>query len=373
MITPVIMPKLGEVMEEGEIIRWLKKEGERVEKGEPLLEVATDKANIEVEAPGSGFLQKILALEGEIIPVTHTIAYIAETMGEKIPGGTPSLIKASPRAKKLAKEYNIDLSKIKGTGPGGRIVEEDITVFLKEKSSEKPLLEREEIPLSRIEKVMMKRMEEAKKVPHFYLTMEVDFSRAKELREELKGEFEKKKLHLSFTDILIKSCSQALTKIKKMNSIFADGKLYASSEINIGLAVGTERGLLVPVIKDTGGKSLFQITRDRQQLIEKAREDKLSPEELEGATFTLSNLGMFGIREFFALITPPQITILATGEIKERAMVREGKIEVEPVMEMTLSCDHRVVDGLSAAKFLNEIKQGLENPSLLLINEGLKN
>jgi len=372
MITPVIMPKLGEVMEEGEIIRWLKKEGERVEKGEPLLEVATDKANIEVEAPGSGFLQKILASEGEVIPVTHTIAYIAETVGEEILGETPSLIKASPRAKKLAKEHNVDLSKIKGTGPGGRIVEEDITAFLKEKPSEKPSLEREEISLSRIEKVMMKRMEETKKIPHFYLTMEVDFSRAKELREELKEEFEKKKLHLSFTDILIKACSRALTKVKKINSIFADGKLYLCPQINIGLAVGTEKGLLVPVIKDTGEKSLFQITRDRQELIEKTRKDKLSPEELEGATFTLSNLGMFGIREFSALITPPQITILAAGEIKERAVVKEGKVEIKPVMEITLSCDHRVVDGLLGAKFLNEIKQGLENPSLLLINEELK-
>ena len=365
MITPVVMPKLGETMEEGEIIRWLKKEGEKVEKGEPILEVATDKANIEVEAPVSGFLRKIIASEGEIIPVTRTIAYITETMEEEIPGETPSLIKASPRAKKLAKEYNVDLSKIKGTGPGGRIIEEDINAFLKERKSPS---EREEVSLSRIEKVMMKRMEEVKEIPHFFLTIEVDFSRVKEVREELKEEFENKGLHLSFTDILIKVCAQGLRKVRRMNSIFTEGRLYLSPRVNIALAVATERGLLVPVIKNAGEKSLFQITKERQELVEKAQKEKLSPEEMEEATFTLSNLGMFGIREFSALITPPQIAILAVGEIKQKAVVNEGKIEIKPTVKMTLSCDHRAVDGLLAAKFLREIKERLEKPSLLLIN-----
>ena len=278
-------------------------------------------------------------------------------------------IKASPLAKKLAREHNIDLSSIKGTGPEGRIVREDVLRALEHKEAPaEEIAPKEEISLSRAEKVMMGRMEKSKKeIPHFYLTMEVDFSEAMKMRDDLLEEFEKEKgVHLSYTDLLIKSCARALEKLPRVNSTFEEGKIILHSGIDVGLAVAREEGLIVPVIKGVDKKDLFQIARDRSELVEKANENKLSLEELEGAAFTLSNLGMLGIKEFTAIINPPQASILAVGEVKKRAVVYQEKIVIKPVMEMTLSCDHRVIDGYLGARFLQEIKQGLEKPSLLL-------
>jgi len=392
MVKKIIMPKLGETMEEGEIIQWLKKEGDRVKEGEPLLEVATDKANMEVEATASGFLRKIVAGEGKVVPVTETIAFIADSMEEEILEGEEvkekeekkeiSLqmkeekekaalqpIKASPLAKKLAREHNIDLSSIKGTGPEGRIVKEDVLRALENrKAPAEEIAPKEEISLSRAERVMIGRMEKSKKeIPHFYLTIEVDFSEAMKMRDDLLEEFEKEKgVHLSYTDLLIKSCARALEKLPRVNSTFEEGKIMLHSEIDVGLAVAREEGLIVPIIRGADKKDLFQIARDRSELVEKANENKLSLEELEGAAFTLSNLGMLGIKEFTAIINPPQASILAVGEVKKRAVVYEEKIVARAIMEMTLSCDHRVIDGYLGARFLQEIKRGLEKPSLLL-------
>jgi len=392
MVRKIIMPKLGETMEEGEIIQWLKKEGDRVKEGEPLLEVATDKANMEVEATASGFLRKIVAAEGKVVPVTETIAFIADSMEEEILEGeevkekeekkeislqmkeekekaTLQPIKASPLAKKLAREHNIDLSSIKGTGPEGRIVREDVLRALENrKAPAEEIAPKEEISLSRAERVMIGRMEKSKKeIPHFYLTIEVDFSEAMKMRDDLLEEFEKEKgVHLSYTDLLIKSCARALEKLPRVNSTFEEGKIMLHSEIDVGLAVAREEGLIVPIIRGADKKDLFQIARDRSELVEKANENKLSLEELEGAAFTLSNLGMLGIKEFTAIINPPQASILAVGEVKKRAVVYEEKIVARAIMEMTLSCDHRVIDGYLGARFLQEIKRGLEKPSLLL-------
>ena len=386
MVTKVIMPKLGETMEEGEIVKWLKKEGDRVKEGEPLLEIATDKANMEVEATTSGMIRKIVAQEGQIVPVTQTIAYITDSMDEEIPlkergkveVETPAKaekeivpIKASPLAKKLAKEKKVDLSTIKGTGPGGRIVKEDVlrAAQKKEVKEEGAPLAKEEFSLSRIEKIMAQRMQESKKqIPHFYLTSEVNFSEAVRFRNDLLEEFEKEKgVHLSYTDLLIKACARALSKFPRINSHFKEEKVVSFSQINIGLAVATEKGLVVPVIKDVDKKDIFQIAKDRMDVVNKANENKLTLEEVEGATFTLSNLGMMEVKTFAAIINPPQVAILATGEIKEKPVVIKEKIVVAPIMEMTLSCDHRAVDGYIGAKFLQEVKRGLEKPSLLLM------
>jgi len=386
MVTKVIMPKLGETMEEGEIVKWLKKEGDRVKEGEPLLEIATDKANMEVEATTSGMIRKIVAQEGQIVPVTQTIAYITDSMDEEIPlkergkveVETPAKaekeivpIKASPLAKKLAKEKKVDLSTIKGTGPGGRIVKEDVlrAAQKKEVKEEGAPLAKEELSLSRIEKIMAQRMQESKKqIPHFYLTSEVNFSEAVRFRNDLLEEFEKERgVHLSYTDLLIKACARALSKFPRINSHFKEEKVVSFSQINIGLAVATEKGLVVPVIKDVDKKDIFQIAKDRMDVVNKANENKLTLEEVEGATFTLSNLGMMEVKTFAAIINPPQVAILATGEIKEKPVVIKEKIVVAPIMEMTLSCDHRAVDGYIGAKFLQEVKRGLEKPSLLLM------
>ena len=382
MISKVIMPKLGETMEEGEIIQWLKHEGDRVKEGEPLLEIATDKANMEVEALSSGFLREIVAPAGEIVPVTKTIAYIADSMQEEISQEAEASekpaqkkvpekpliqppIKASPLAKKLARDYGIDLSTIKGSGPGGRVLKEDVIKLAEEKEA----VAEKAVSLSRIEKVMVQRMEKSKReIPHFYLTVEVDFSKSQALRDDLLKEFEEReKVRVSYTDLLIKSCGRALSKFPRVNSTFEAGRITSHSEFNVGLAVATPKGLIVPVIKDVDKRNLFQIAKKREELVKKANEDRLSLEELEGAAFTLSNLGMFGIKTFIAIINPPQASLLATGEIKERPVAIDNRIEIRPMMEMTLSCDHRVMDGYLGAKFLQEIKRGLERPSLLLI------
>lgn len=394
MMRKVMMPKLGETMEEGEIIKWLKKEGDKIKEGESLLEIATDKANMEVEAVASGFLRKIVASEGEVIPVTQTIAFIADSMDEEIseeegkasrqegekkeeeeisPQVTEKAVtkpvKASPLAKKLAKEHSVDLSSIEGTGPAGRIVKEDILRALEQGEAQAgEAVIKEEISLSRSEKVQMQHMAKSKKeVPHVYLKIEVDFSEAMKMRDDLLAEFEKEKIHLSYTDLLIKSCARALDKLPRMNSTFEEGKLMVHSDVGVGLAVAREGGLIVPVIKKANKKDLFQIARDRIELIDKAKGDKLSLGELEGAAFTLSNLGMVGIKEFAAIINIPQVSILAVGEIKKRAVIEEKKVVIRPMMEMTLSCDHRVIDGYLGARFLQEIRKGLEKPSLLLL------
>ncbi len=399
MITKIIMPKLGETMEEGEIIQWLKKEGDEIKEGEPLLEVATDKANMEVEALTSGFLRKIIAAEGEVVPVTQTIAFIADSMEEEIPEEKEGVagekekgaikeaiieekkevseiskeaeisrpIKASPLAKKLAKQHKIDLSTIEGRGPGGRILKEDVLRVVEQAAEQKEVPQKKEVSLSRTEKVMIQRMAKSKReIPHFYLTVEVDFSEAMKMRDDLVAEFEKERgIHLTYTDLLIKSCGRALNEIPRVNSTFEEGKVISHSKIDVGLAVAREEGLIVPVIRDVDEKDLFQIARDRNELIRKANENKLSLGELEGSAFTLSNLGMLEIKGAAVIINPPQASILAVGEIKKRAVVLEEKIEIRPIMEMTLSCDHRVVDGYLGAKFLQEIKRGLEEPSLL--------
>lgn len=401
MVKTVIMPKLGETMEEGEIITWFKQEGDKIDKGEPLLEIATDKANMEIEAATSGYLRKIVAREGEKIPIAQAIAYITDSMEDEVvldeellpetkaktestleneeekeeqkkPLARERKVKASPLAKKIAQEKNIDLSTIQGTGPGGRIVKEDVIKACEkgiESKVELASVEKTEINLSRLEKIIAERMQQSKsEIPHFYLTMEVNVSEAAKLKRDLVEEFEaEKKVRITYTDLLIKACAKALHKFPRTNSYFNQGKIISSSRVNLGLAVARESGLVVPVIKDADQKNIFEIARERQNLVKKSMDNSLSVEDMEGGTFTLSNLGMMQIKNFYAIINPPQVCILATGQIQERVIAVGKEILVAPMMEITLSCDHRVIDGYLGAKFLQEVKKTLEKPALILI------
>ncbi|MEM1582629.1 MAG: dihydrolipoamide acetyltransferase family protein [Candidatus Bathyarchaeia archaeon] len=414
MVVEIIMPKLGQTMEKGKILRWLKKEGERVERGETLLEVETDKAVLEVEARGSGILKKILAQEGEVVPVAKIIGYIAEE-GEKIPeetfketalgaetpaplpitevpseGKVEREIKASPLAKKIAKEKGVDLTQIVGTGPGGRITEKDVLDYLAKIEASKTAVlpspapvspEREVvtavpriqdlqvIPISGMRSAIAKKMTYSKtSIPHFYISAEVDMTEAARFREELIPIIEAKTgVRLSFTHILIKAVAMALKEYPQLNALCDGENIRLSKDVNIGIAVGLEDGLIVPVLKNAGSMDLIQISSRVEKLIAKAREKKLSEDEFTGGTFTISNLGVFDVDSFTAIINPPEVAILAVGKIRDKPAVVNGEIKIRKIVNVTLSADHRAVDGVIAAKFLGKVKELLEKPYSLLL------
>lgn len=414
----VIMPKLGLTMEEGTIIRWLKGEGEEVEKGESLLEVQTDKVVMEVEAPASGTLGKILTPEGDTVPVVQVIAYILEpaeeapeewpipvVAAEAVPGkpifaakplATPAVkrfardkgidlaqvrgsgeggmitredllrfleekpapevverVKASPRARRLAQEKGVDLSRVPGSGPQGRITEKDLLDFLAAQELLTP---------GPIQRLTAQRMSESfTSTPHFYLTIEAKATKLVELRERLRPAVEEKVgVRLTFTDILIALVAKALRDHPLANASWEEGSIRIWKEINIGLATALEEGLVVPVIKKADEKGLAQIASERKELADKATEGRLRLEQLEGGTFTLTNLGMFGVDEFGAIINPPQSAILAVGRIAERPVVEDGQVVPRPTIRLTLSLDHRVLDGAEGARFLSDLKALIE-------------
>jgi len=395
----VVMPKLSDTMEEGKILRWIKKEGDRVEVGDALVEIATDKADIEVEAYASGMLRKIVIPEGKTVAVGTLIAIIAEEDEditglekeiaregfhraekveeepyERIEQETSARIKASPLAMRLAKEKGIDISKVKGTGPFGRIVQRDIEAYLAgaEAASvemepifhaEEPYLE-EELTLMR--KTIARKMAQSKStIPHFYLTSEIDMDKAVELRDYLNslgGE-----IKISFTDMIVKAVAKALKRYPRLNASFTTDKIKVHRGINIGVAVALEEGLITPVIRACDIKGLGQIAAEIRDLTEKARARKLMPEEYSGATFTVSNLGMYDVENFSAIINPPEGAILAVGAVSKKAIVTGDGVGIGYRMKVTLSCDHRIIDGATGAKFLQEFKRMLENPILLAI------
>jgi pyruvate dehydrogenase E2 component (dihydrolipoamide acetyltransferase) len=402
MAVEVSLPRLGQGMEAGTIVRWLKSEGDTVEKGEALYELDTDKVTQEVEAEASGTLLKILAQEGEEIAVGKRIAVIGEE-GEAVeveedaqeegsPGpvreeerergrdasadGEPEpepeakeptqangRIKASPLARRVARERGIDLAGLIGTGPEGRIVAEDV-----ERAAATPAhatagaapLVAEVVPLTSIRRTIAKRLTKAWEAPVFQISMSADMTRAVALRERLRDE------KVTVTDVLTKLAAIALLRHREVNAHFADDEIRIFPSANVGLAVATERGLVVPVIRDCERKSLVQIAADRGALVSRAREAKLTAEDLEGGTFTISNLGMYGVEQFIAVLNPPQVAILAVGAIEERPVAESGELVVRPLMSMTLTCDHRAVDGAKAAEFLREVKTLLEEPGLAL-------
>ena len=392
MATTVIMPKLGLTMTEGTIEKWLKQEGDRVEKGEPLVEIITEKINFQYESPASGILRKILHHEGETVPVTTPIAIIAEE-GEavveveivkpEIPVEAPlpaavqreskepsKRIFVSPIARKMAQEKGIDLSSIKGSGPTGRIIKMDVLKAV-EKVVAPPMQKPSEklIPLKGIRRIIAKRMTESfQNVPHFYLSLEIDMTSCLALHEQLREEVERRnKLRLTLTDILVKVTASTLKDHPMINSRIEGDQIHLLGEINIGVAIALEGGLIVPVVRHADRKSLTEIALTLRDLTHKAREGKLSLEEVGGGTFTLSNMGMLGVDKFNAIINPPECSILGVGRTVEKPVFHGGEIKVRPMAWFSLSSDHRIVDGAIAALFLNHIRKLIENPSILLL------
>jgi len=396
MAVAIIFPKLDEAMRSGKIVRWVKNEGDWVEKGEVILEIETEKTAFEIEAEVSGILSKMMVKAGDEVLVGATIAFILQpgeeapevpepvvvrTKGEK-QVETPKVtketkaIKASPLAKNIAKERNIDLSLVAGTGPGGRITKEDVLRALEAGKAvtapaarEEPELAEEEIvPLSSMREVIARRMMESFQTPHFYLTVEVDAQELGETRNQLIPITESKTgIRLTLTDLIIKIVAKALEDNPSLNCSYVDGAVKLFKRIDIGLVTAVEGGLVVPVIRQANKKSLAEIAQARAELVQKARERTLSKEEMTGSTFTISNLGMFEIDQFNAILQPPEAAILAVGRIADKAVVRNGEILIRPMMALTLSIDHRVLDGVLGAQFLQSLKNYIENPFNMLL------
>ena len=456
MITKVIMPKLSDAMETGKVIKWLKKEGEAVKGGDILVEVETDKANVEVEAFGSGVLRKIVIAEGGQVPVGDLIAVIADpaedissvaatparpaATGPAAPAATattapaprpapaaapsagplPAMesyqsvpattavvpmapaaaasappaggrVKASPLARKIAGQTGVDLRLIQGTGPGGRIIRADVEAA---RSAPRPAAapaaataagrpqavpsrpafvvpprpeaEYEDVPMSAMRAAIAKRMPMSKApVPHFYVTSEVDMDAAWALREQLNGLDGQPKI--SVTDMVIKAAALALLKNPGVNAQLNGQAIRVHHRAHIGIAVALEQGLITPVLRDCDVKSLGRIALESRDLAERARGGKLRAQEMSGATFSISNLGMFDVEEFSAIINPPEGAILAVGSVLQKPVVDDGEIRIGRRMKMTISCDHRVMDGAMGARYLQDLKRLLEEPLRLLV------
>jgi pyruvate dehydrogenase E2 component (dihydrolipoamide acetyltransferase) len=422
----ITLPRLGQGMESGVIVRWLKSEGEQVEKGEPLYELDTEKVTQEVEADASGVLLKILANEGDEIEVGKAIAVIGEA-GEEIsaesegsaegeagdptevtedepaeegqpaperederergresdePASEPQVperrqnggrVKASPLARRIARERGIDLAQLRGTGPEGRIVAEDV-----ERAQVSPTAapaaaqaparptEVEVVKLNQMRKTIARRMTQAWEAPAFQISMSADMSASIRLRETLLDRVQEGGVRPTYSDILTKIVALGLIRHRDMNAHFGGDEVRLFPTANIGIAVAIPHGLVVPVIRSCEAKTIEEIAAARADIVSRTREGKLKAEDLEEGTFTISNLGMYGVERFTAVLNPPQAGILAVGAIEERVVVVEGEFEIQPRMDMTLTVDHRSVDGATASEFLQTVKAFLEEPGLAL-------
>ena len=399
MATKMLMPKLSDTMDEGVILKWRKKEGESIKQGDILADIQSDKADMEQEAYDGGVILKLFAKEGEGVKVGAPLAIIGKA-GEDISSllidsaptpsapvappqvtvsvaaqpahvaaNTDSRLKASPLAKKIAQENNIDLKSLIGSGPQGRIVKADVQSMVGKSSSMPrkvlaPLVTKE-IPLSMMRKTIAKRLVESKTtIPHFYLTVEMNMKRAIDFRTSLN---EITGAKISYNDIVMKGVALALRENPKANTSFAGDKIIQHGRIDICVAVAVDEGLITPVIRNTDQKTLSEISVETKELAKRARENKLKPEEFTNGTFTVSNLGMYDIENFAAIINPPEGAILAVGAIVEKPVVENGQIVVGHTMKVTLSCDHRVVDGAIGAQFLQSFKRIIENPLSLVL------
>ena len=437
MATEVKLPRLGQGMESGTIVRWLKTEGEAVSKGEPLYELDTDKVTQEVEAESDGVLLKIVVADGEVdVGTTVGIigaqdedvsALLADAQGGN--GGAPSAaeprprpdgqpseaqpsdaqpaeapeaavgvdeaavpsdtgtravepspqaparapgerVKASPLARRIARERGIDLAQIVGTGPEGRVIAEDV-----EKAAVRPAAaapagatqpEAEVVELTSTRKTIARRLTEAWAAPVFQLTVSADATELVATRERMVELLREGETKPTVSDVLTRLVASALVRHRPVNAHFVEGKLQRFSAANVGLAVAAPSGLVVPVIRDADRKSVLEIARDRADVVARARDGKLQLSDLEGGTFTVSNLGMYGIEQFVAVLNPPQVAILAVGSIEDRATVVDGELAIVPTMTMTLTCDHRAIDGSEGAEFLRDVKAFVETPALAL-------
>ena len=414
MATSIVMPQMGYDMQQGTVVRWRKKEGDAVARGEVIAEIETDKATVEFEAYTSGVLRRIVVDEGVAIPVGELIAIItdpdepipddlaaaltssqaANNVAEpaaqaqeptaptstQVPPAQPSAVepretRASPIARRLARENGVDLSLVTGTGPGGRIVEQDVLAFAEapaaagpaaaDASPGAPPAQRED--LSRMRQAIARVTSDSKRdAPHFYVTADVDMTKAMALRRDTNDALAGG-VRVSVNDLVIKAAAIALKRYPKFNAFYRDDHLQMNPGINIGIAIALEAGLIVPGVSGCESKSLVEIAAASRDLIARANSGSLRNEEYSGTTFSISNLGMFDVDSFAAIIFPPHAAVLAVGTVKEQPVVRDGELAVAQVMKATVSVDHRVADGAEAAQFLVEIKNLLESPVRLLL------
>lgn len=367
MVTKVVMPRLSLTMKEGTIGAWHKEEGDVIKKGDLLVEVLSEKATYDLESPASGILKKIVVREGTEAPVNAVIALIAapdeEVSEEELRAEVGKEVErverkilASPAAKLLAREHGVDLSTVEGSGPEGRIVQEDIRKAI-ERTEAILAPVKEVIPLSSYRKTSAERVSRSfRTAPHSTVVMEVDVSEARALRDELQ---------VSYTAILVKAAAISLVEYPLINSTIEKDQIKIFQDVNIGVATATKKGLVVPVIHNADKKNLKQIDAEMKMLAEKARQEKLSREELTGGTFTITNLGMYGVEFFIPIINPPEAAILAAGRAVEKPVAVDGKVETRLLMMLSLSYDHRIVDGAPAAEFLGKIKQKIEDAANL--------
>ena len=407
MISEVVMPQMGADMEEGTIIKWLKNEGDEVERGEIIAEIETDKANVEIEAFDGGVFRRTLADEGDTIDVGTIIAIIAdanddisayqngaakkattpepqstteaapeparEEPAQAAPQAEPASrggrVRATPVARRLATEHNVDLTAISGTGPDGRIVLRDVEAAIAggPPKAGPAAGTTSTIEMSKMRQTIARRMAQSKReAPHYYITVDIDMSEAERLRHQLNEAVEEYP-RVSVNDMIVRASAISLARHPMFNSWFVDEQVQQHADINVCIAIALDEGLIAPAILDTANKNLGEIGDASRDLAGRAKSGALKPAEYTGGTFTVSNLGMFGVEALIAIIQPPQTAILGVGGVRTTPAVRGGRIETAELMKTALSADHRVTDGAQGAQFLNEIKRLLESPASLLV------
>jgi pyruvate dehydrogenase E2 component (dihydrolipoamide acetyltransferase) len=394
MAFSVVMPALEMAQETGKLLAWRKKEGDSVSKGEPLLEIETDKAVVEVEAPADGVLAGIRASEGAEIPVGQTIAWIvgpgeqppndtgpevpaaratsqskseqASTITQVVSSSPAVSAKISPKAKRLAKELGVDIGSLRGSGPGGEILASDVQAAGVTSAASTPN-KSIEMPTT-LGRIMAERTTQSwTTVPHFFLTRDVDATGLNEYRDKIIDQIEStNSVRVTHTDLLVGLVSRVLLKHPRMNASWSAEGIRLHAHVNMGVAIAVDDGVVAPVIHNAETASLPEIATRRREIAERARAGKLRPTDIADATFTISNLGMYQVDRFCAIITPPQSAILAVGRIADRVVAVEGEPAVRPIISMTISCDHRVADGARAAMFLSDLAEALQKPSKLL-------
>lgn len=406
MAVAVQLPALSPTMKDGRITKWLKNEGDKITSGTEIAELETDKSNLAIEAYDDGILLKILVKAGDSAPVGSTIAWIGKA-GEAIPETPPPAaapaaapvapapvaaaaavpakvaavaaapvappapagrLRASPLAKKVAETQGVDLSGVQGSGPNGRIVRRDVEAAMEKKpAGGAPVFARASgvrlppttIPVTQMRKVIAQRLTEVKPgVPHFYLNVDIEMDQALKLREEAKAQ----ELKISVNDVLVKAVAVAVRRFPRINQVFAGDVIQQLQNVDVGIAVAIEDGLITPIVKDADQKGLVEIAAEVRDLAERAKKKALKPDEYTGGSITISNLGMFGIDSFIAVINPPQASILAVGKVEPKVVVRDGQMVIRQMMSMTFSGDHRVVDGAVGAQFLQIVRDLLEHP-----------
>ncbi len=417
MATEVVMPQMGFDMQEGKVVRWLKRVGDPIQQGEPIAEIETDKAVVEVEAFDSGVLAQVVVEEGVTVPVGEVIGMIGAE-GEKVsapapkaatakagvatapptptPAPTPvpqaqaprtpqpvarpagGRLRVSPVAQRIALEKGIDLAQITGTGPDGRIVKKDILAFADGKGAPAPAAvhagiavpaggEPYPMEMSQMRQTIARRMAQAKsEIPHFYLTVEIDMERALSIRKQINADLGEEN-KASVTDLIVMAVSRGLAQHPEINRYWVNGQILQVPSVNVAIAIALDDGLIVPAIMDTDQKGLGAIARESKDLVARARSGQLQQVELSSGTVSVSNLGMYGMDRFEAIINPPQSSVIAVGQTRQKPVVRDGQIVIGQLLEMTGSFDHRIADGATAAVFLKKVKDLIENPARMLI------